>query len=118
MVERKHRHILEIARALKFEANLPVKFWGECVLIATYIINRLPSKVIEQKTPYKITLGKKPDYDHMRVFGCLVYARNIKTKGDKFEVRSRPGIFVRYPQGKKGYRIFDIKDKNLLCLEM
>ncbi|CAM8909147.1 unnamed protein product [Rhodiola kirilowii] len=28
LAERKHRHILEIARALMFEASLPKKFWG------------------------------------------------------------------------------------------
>ena len=29
-MERKHRHILQVAQALKFHAQLPTQFWGEC----------------------------------------------------------------------------------------
>ncbi|CAN1284730.1 Retrovirus-related Pol polyprotein from transposon RE1 [Linum perenne] len=47
VVERKHRHLLDMARALRFQANLPIQFWGECVLTAAYLINRLPLKAIE-----------------------------------------------------------------------
>ena len=54
VVERKHRHLLETARALRFEAGLPKRFWGEYILTAAYIINRLPSKVIKNKTPYEL----------------------------------------------------------------
>ncbi|KAK2986285.1 hypothetical protein RJ640_021854 [Escallonia rubra] len=32
---------------------------------------------------------------------------------DKFESWSRPGVFVGYPNGKKGYRIFDLEDKHI-----
>ncbi|KAF5767489.1 putative RNA-directed DNA polymerase [Helianthus annuus] len=107
VVERKHRHLLETARALKFEASLPKRFWGECILTATYIINRLPSKVIGNKTPYELLHGEKPNYDHMRVLGCLAYYRSVETNGDKFEIRGRPGVFMGYPSGTKGYKVFD-----------
>lgn len=92
VVQQKHRHLLVIARSLRFEPNLP-QFWGERILTTTYIVNRLPSRVIGEKTPYEILSGCTPDHDHMRVFGCLAYYRNTDTKGDKFEPRCKPGVF-------------------------
>lgn len=39
-IECKHRQILNLARALRFQANLPLYFLEECVLSVTYLINR------------------------------------------------------------------------------
>ncbi|XP_074274069.1 uncharacterized protein LOC141597501 [Silene latifolia] len=68
-VERKHKHLLETARTLSFQSNLPTKYWGECILTATYIIIRLPTKVLQNLSPYQVLFGKEPDLSHMRAFG-------------------------------------------------
>ncbi|CAL1410196.1 unnamed protein product [Linum trigynum] len=108
VVERKHHHLLETARALRFRANLPLQFWGECVLTATYLINRLPTKVLQNRTPYEVLLGRQPPYDHLRVFGCLAYGKDTHKGLSKFGERGRRSVFVGYPASQKGYRLFDL----------
>jgi len=73
-VECKHRHILNVARTLRFQACLRISFWGECVLTAAYLINRTPSKLLKGKTPHEVLFGCKPSYDEVRVFGVLCFA--------------------------------------------
>ncbi|KAK9190783.1 hypothetical protein WN943_019393 [Citrus x changshan-huyou] len=108
-VERKHRHLLNVGRALRFQANLPLNFWGECILSAAYIINRTPTPLLDGKTPYELLHGKPPPYAHFRSFGCLCYARYVPRDKNKFNHRSRRCVFVGYPHGKKGWRVFDLE---------
>ncbi|KAJ4782637.1 Retroelement pol polyprotein-like [Rhynchospora pubera] len=106
-VERKHRHILNVARALKFQSHLPIEFWGECVLTAAFIINRTPTPLLKNKTPYEVLFDKPPLYGAIRVFGCLCYIKSRTS--DKFESRSRKCVFVGYPFGQKGWRVYDLE---------
>ena len=105
-VERKHQHIMNVARALRFQGSLPIKFWGECVLTAGYLINRTPSLILNGQTPYQVLYGVAPTYHHLRVLGSLCYAH--ETTRDKMASRSRRCVFVGYPYGKKGWRLYDL----------
>ncbi|XP_074306293.1 uncharacterized protein LOC141641533 [Silene latifolia] len=113
-VERKHQHILNVARALRFQSGLPIKFWGECVLAAAFVINRTPSRVLQGVTPYERIYQKCPNFDMLRVFGSLCFAHNQKSKGDKFASRSRKCVFMGYPSGQKGWYLYDIERREFL----
>jgi hypothetical protein len=52
--------------------------------------------------------GQAPSYDHLKVFGCLCYAHNLGKTSEKFASRSRKCVFVGYPSGKKGWKLFDL----------
>lgn len=64
--------------------------------------------MLHGKTPYEMLHGQAPLYSHLKVFGCLCYAHNLGKKNDKFASRSRKCVFVGYPNGKKGWKLFDL----------
>ncbi|GJU78256.1 putative RNA-directed DNA polymerase [Tanacetum coccineum] len=103
-VERKHRQLLEMARSLFFQAQFPIHLWGYCILAATYLINRIPSKILQNKSPYECLHHKPPDLTHLRVIGCqaLVYTPTT----DKFAPRATSIVFIGYPPHQKGYILY------------
>ncbi|KAL2922302.1 Retrovirus-related Pol polyprotein from transposon TNT 1-94 [Bienertia sinuspersici] len=106
--ERRHRSILEMARALRFQASLPLCFWGDCVLAAVHITNRLPTSVLGDRSPYEVLFKQTPSYNHLKVFGCLALASNPSRKKDKFKCRGVPCVFLGYPQHQKGYKLLNL----------
>ena len=60
--ERKHRHITEIGLTLLAHACMPLSFWDDAFATAVYLINRLPTKVLNFSSPLTTLHGKAPDY--------------------------------------------------------
>lgn len=102
VVERKHKHLLEIAIAIKLEANIP-STWGEggyFILTACYLINLMPTLVLDGKSPHEKLLGKKLNLPHLCVFGCLCYAK-IMHNSDKFASRYVAFVMMGYSLTQK-----------------
>ncbi|KAE8731097.1 putative E3 ubiquitin-protein ligase XBAT35 [Hibiscus syriacus] len=51
------------------QAAMPLRLWYYVTVTAVYIINRLPTKVLDRVSPLEKLWGKKPEYELMRVFG-------------------------------------------------
>jgi hypothetical protein len=73
VAKRKSRHIVEIARAMLNEKNLPNYFWAEVVATVVYIMNPTPIVVVHGMTSEEKFRGKKPNVSHLRVFSCIAY---------------------------------------------
>ncbi|KAL3623657.1 hypothetical protein CASFOL_032473 [Castilleja foliolosa] len=106
LAERMNRTLLERVRCMLLGAGVAKQFWGEAVTTACYLINRSPSSAIKFKCPQEIWSGTKPDLKNLRVFGCAAYAH---IKQDKLQARALKCIFLGYPTGVKGYRLWCIE---------
>ena len=103
LAERMNRTLLERVRCMLTNAGLSKAFWGEAVVTAAYLINRSPSSAIGFMTPEQKWSGSTPKYDHLRVFGCPAF---VHIKQGKLEPRALKGIFIGYPEGVKGYKVW------------
>ena len=71
--ERKHRHLLDTTRVLLISSDCPERFWEEASFTATYTVNRVPSPLLGNLTPYERLYGILPNYHSLRVFGCACF---------------------------------------------
>ncbi|GJT06568.1 putative RNA-directed DNA polymerase, partial [Tanacetum coccineum] len=112
VAERKHRHLLNVGRALMFQGGIPLNMWTECILTAVYLINRLPSSVLSGKSPYELVFNREPSLSHLKTFGCLCFS-TVLNDSDKFSSRSEKSVFIGYSNDKKGYKLFSLENKKV-----
>lgn len=110
--ERKNRTLVEPARCMLNDAKLPYEYWGEAVMTANYITNRMITKATD-KTPYEAWTGKRPNLEHMVTFGSQSFIFIPKEKRTKLEKKAKEGIMLGYSDTSKGYRILDPSTKQI-----
>lgn len=111
MAERANRTLLDKARTLLIDSQLPLHFWAEAVATAEYVHNITPSKNRKNKTPMELWSSRKPSVRHLKPFGCAAYYRIHKRH--KLEAKAKKGVFIGYSRERKAYRIFDMEENKV-----
>jgi hypothetical protein len=66
-------------------ANLPHKFWPEAFATACYLFNRVSTKALKGKTSYEAWHDYKSDLSNLRIYDCMIYVLDYKSKGKMVE---------------------------------
>jgi hypothetical protein len=114
VVERKNRHVQEIARTMLNEAKLSDSFWREAVYTIVYILNRGKIRVNSDKTPYELWKGRPTSIKHFRIFGSKCYIKRDDEDLGKFDSREDEGIFLGYSSRSKAYRCYNKRLQNIV----
>ncbi|KAI5324563.1 hypothetical protein L3X38_033636 [Prunus dulcis] len=119
VAERKNRTVMEMAKCMVHEKALPYNVWCEAINTAVYLLNRSPTKALENSTPFERFSGRKPGIKHLKVFGSVCCPLAPGVVRHKLEATSVIGVFIGYGICEKGYRILNpITQKVLLSRDV
>jgi hypothetical protein len=107
-IECKHHHIVEVGLALLSHASMSLKYWDEVFLTPAYLINHLPSKVIDNLTPLECLLNQKLNYSALHTFGCACWPYLRPYNSHKLQFMSKQCVFLGYNDLHKGYKCLDV----------
>src|SRR4051812_44549294 len=86
--------------------NVPKYLWGETVLCATYLINRMPLPSLDNQAPLQLLCGEAPFIVPPKVFCCICFVHTRGPVGGKLSHQAKRCVFIRYTPDPKGYRCY------------
>ena len=107
MAKRKNRHLVKTTRTLLLHRKVPQRFWGDAIIAACYLINRMSSFVLHDHIPHSVLLPNQPLFClPPRVFGCVCFVYILTPGQDKLLTKATKCVFLSYSRLQKGYRCY------------
>jgi transposase InsO family protein len=113
VAERQNRVLLEMARCMILDAQMPDAAWAEAITTAAYIRNRLYSSATN-RTPFELFYGRKPQVSHIRRFGVTTVALKEGQNINKLHPKGEVLKLVGYSPTQKGYRLISPQNGKLI----
>jgi len=101
ILERKHDHLLNVARALMIQSHLPKIYWSYSVIHVAHIINMFLTPVLNDFSPHEMLYKTPQDFNQLKVFRSLCYANTLSTNRSKFDPRASKCVFISFKKGQK-----------------
>jgi transposase InsO family protein len=106
IAERKNR--TELVNAMLDTAGLSKEWWGEAILTACHVLNKVPMKD-KEITPFEEWENKRLNPCYLRTWGCLVKVNVPINKKRKLGPQTVDCVFLGYAFHSVGYRFLIIK---------
>ena len=94
-----------------FTTNVPKFLWSEAVMIATYLINRTPSRILGMKSPCELLFGENKFVVPPKLFGCTCFVRDHRPDVGKLDPKAVKCIFIGYSSGQRGYKCWNPSER-------
>ena len=99
--------------AMLLSSGLTDNMWGEAILSACYILNKVPHKKLD-KTPYELWRGFAPNLNYLKVWGCLAKVGFLEFRKTNVGPKTFNCVFVGYAQSSASYRFMSLAN-NSIC---
>ena len=107
-IEQKHRHLVETGLALLYHASVPLHYWDDAFQTACYLINQLPTKILQNHSPFEIFFQNYPDYNLLRFFGCACWPNLRPYNAHELQPHSIKCVFLGYSLHHRGYKCLHV----------
>ena len=108
VAERKNRTLTDLVNAMLETAGLSKEWWGEAILTACHVLNRVPLKN-KEITPFEEWEKKRLTLSYLRTWGCLAKVSVPITKKRKLGPKTVDCVFLGYAFHSVGYRFLVVK---------
>lgn len=86
---------------------MPISLLWEAFHTTSFLINRMPTSVLNNLSPYQKLHHKILNYDFLRIFGCACYPLFRPYNQHKLDFHSKKCLFIGYSPLYKGYQCLD-----------
>ena len=100
--------------SLLISASAFDNLWGETILSACHLQNRIPYKKTS-RTPYELWKGHAPNLKYLKVWGCLAKVMLPDPEKRKIGSKTSNCMFIGYASNSVAYKFLVLKIDVLEC---
>ena len=99
---------MKMTRYMLHVKEMPKKLQAEGANTSMYLLNRMPTSMLQIRTLFEAWFGYKPNLQHLKIFSCLCFTYVPQVKRDKLDKKAEQRVFIGYSSPSKAYRIFQL----------
>ncbi|KAK8570584.1 hypothetical protein V6N13_032201 [Hibiscus sabdariffa] len=112
IAERKNRTLKEMMNSLLISSGLSDNMWGDAILSANHILNRVPHKKLDH-TPYELWKGYASNLQYLKVWGFLAKFGLPDFKKSTIGSKTVDAVFIGYASNSAAYQFMFLHDYSI-----